>query len=52
MKLPMSMTADAKHLIVNLLNRNPSKRLGAGSDGADEIKRHPFFSAVDWDKVA
>jgi len=34
------MSADARNLIVNLLNRNPSKRLGAGQDGADEIKRH------------
>lgn len=21
---------------------------GAGSDGVEEIKRHPFFSTVDW----
>ena len=46
------MSNDAKNIIVNLLNRNPSKRLGAGSDGADEIKRHPFFSEVDWEKVS
>lgn len=37
------MSNDAKNLIVHLLNRNPSKRLGAGPDGANEIKRHPFF---------
>jgi len=45
------MSADAKNIIVNLLNRNPSKRLGAGQDGADEIKRHPFFQDIDWEKV-
>ena len=45
------MSADARNLIVNLLNRNPSKRLGAGQDGADEIKRHQFFIDIDWDKV-
>ena len=45
------MGNDAKNIIVNLLNRNPSKRLGAGQDGADEIKRHPFFADIDWDKV-
>ncbi len=35
-------------MIVSLLNRNPSKRLGAGPEGADEIKRHPFFKNIDW----
>jgi serine/threonine protein kinase len=45
------MSSEAKNLIVNLLNRNPSKRLGAGQDGAEEIKRHPFFADIDWDKV-
>jgi len=30
------------------LNRNPSKRLGAGPDGAEEIKKHPFFRDIDW----
>ena len=38
-------------MIVSLLNRNPSKRLGAGPDGADEIRRHSFFRNVDWQEV-
>ena len=38
-------------LIVALLNRNPSKRLGAGPGGADEIKKHPFFNGIDWEAV-
>ena len=46
------MSNEAKNIIVHLLNRNPSKRLGAGADGADEIKRHPFFEGLDWDAVA
>ena len=45
------MSAEAKNIIVNLLNRNPSQRLGAGQDGAEEIKRHPFFADIDWDRV-
>ena len=52
LKLPVSMSPDAKNLIVNLLNRNPSKRLGSGSDGSNEIKRHQFFDGVDWAVVA
>ena len=52
LKLPVSMSDEAKNIIVHLLNRNPSRRLGAGADGANEIKRHPFFKGLDFDKVA
>jgi serine/threonine protein kinase len=45
------MSQDAVNLIVNLLNRNPSNRLGAGPEGAAEIKQHPFFSSLDWSAV-
>lgn len=38
-------------MIVSLLNRNPSKRLGAGPEGSEEIKNHPFFAGVDWYEV-
>jgi hypothetical protein len=33
-----------------LLTRDPSKRLGSGSD-AVEIKKHPFFKDIDWEKL-
>ena len=46
------MSLEAKNLIVHLLNRNPSRRLGAGPEGANEIKRHAFFAEIDWDMVA
>lgn len=39
-------------MIVHLLNRNPSKRLGAGAGGAGEIKAHPFFAEIQWEEVA
>jgi hypothetical protein len=45
------MSNEAKHLIVHLLNRNKSRRLGAGPEGADEIKKHPFFKGIDWKTV-
>lgn len=51
MKLPASISNEAKSLLISLLNRNPNKRLGAGPTDAEEIKRHPFFDSVDWDKV-
>ncbi|TNV85463.1 hypothetical protein FGO68_gene6274 [Halteria grandinella] len=51
LKLPASISNEAKSLLISLLNRNPNKRLGAGPTDAEEIKRHPFFDQVDWDKV-
>ena len=51
LKLPKSVSTEAKNLMVSLLNRNPTKRLGAGPEGALEIQRHPFFKDVDWDQV-
>ena len=48
MKIPASLSEDCKNLIVSLLNRNPSKRLGAGAEGSEEIKRHSYFYGIDW----
>lgn len=36
-------------LIKGLLNRDPRKRLGY--NGVSEIKNHPFFDDVDWNKL-
>lgn len=33
------------------MQRNPNKRLGAGHLDADELKTHPFFSDVDFNKI-
>ena len=51
LKLPRSVSHHAKGLIVSLLNRNPTKRLGSGPEGAEEIMRHPFFASVNWRDV-
>ncbi|KAK7856636.1 phototropin-1 [Quercus suber] len=37
----------AKQLMYRLLHRDPKNRLGS-REGADEIKRHPFFRGVNW----
>lgn len=40
---------DARSLLTLLLNRDPSKRLGNGSNGAQDIKNHDFFKKhIDW----
>ncbi|ONL96049.1 serine/threonine-protein kinase WAG1 [Zea mays] len=36
-----------RDLVGRLLERDPRRRMGA-TRGAAEIKRHPFFSGVDW----
>lgn len=47
---PADMSHDAKSVMIGLLQRNPDRRLGTG--GADEIKKHPFFSKhMDWNRL-
>jgi len=36
-------------LCAQLFNPDPEQRLGAG--GAHEIKSHPYFASIDWDKL-
>ena len=38
-------------MLIALLNRNPSKRLGSGPNGANDIKQHPFFKNINWQDV-
>ncbi|BGP31666.1 hypothetical protein JCM10296v2_003440 [Rhodotorula toruloides] len=42
---------ELKDLLLKLLERDPEKRLGSTGD-ASSIKAHPFFSPIDWDKLA
>ena len=46
---PADMSPDARGVMTGLLQREPDRRLGA--NGADEIKRHPFFKDVNFDDV-
>ncbi|XP_042336312.1 ribosomal protein S6 kinase alpha-2 isoform X4 [Sceloporus undulatus] len=49
--MPQFLSIEAQSLLRALFKRNPSNRLGAGLDGVEEIKRHPFFSTIDWNKL-
>jgi hypothetical protein len=33
------------------MQRNPKTRLGSGPEDAEEIKRHPFFSKINWKEL-
>ncbi|KAA3489587.1 phototropin-1-like isoform X1 [Gossypium australe] len=49
LKFPRStqVSLHAKQLMYRLLDRDPKSRLG-WREGANEIKRHPFFKGVNW----
>lgn len=36
---------------MQLLTRDPARRLGSGKEDAEEIKRQPFFKDVSFDDV-
>nr|CAH0101126.1 unnamed protein product [Daphnia galeata] len=45
--MPGFLSAEAQSLLRALFKRNPDNRLSS----VDEIKQHPFFSTIDWDKL-
>lgn len=54
LQLPKFLSNESRQLLIALLNRNPSKRLGSGSGDCEEIKQHAFFKAekFSWEEVA
>jgi len=51
LRFPPFLTEECRELIIGLLNRNPDDRLGSGSGDVEQIKAHPFFKDMDWDKM-
>jgi serine/threonine protein kinase len=49
LRFPRHLSPEVVSLIRGLLDRNPNTRLGLGSTGIQAIKRHVWFSSVDWD---
>ncbi|CAD8054131.1 unnamed protein product [Paramecium sonneborni] len=51
LKFPQNnLSKEALSFIQQLLERNPSKRLGAKKD-SEEVKAHPWFQGINWDDV-
>ncbi|XP_009278528.1 PREDICTED: G protein-coupled receptor kinase 5-like [Aptenodytes forsteri] len=42
---------DAQAICKMLLAKDPKQRLGCGADGAAEVKRHPFFRAINFKRL-
>ncbi|KAG8143150.1 hypothetical protein E2320_000415 [Naja naja] len=45
--MPQFLSCEAQSLLRALFKRNPINRL----DGVEEIKRHSFYSTIDWNKL-
>ena len=48
---PSAVNDDAKDLIKKLLTRRQASRLGNLSRGYLDVKEHPWFSSLDWEKL-
>ncbi|CAL1367919.1 unnamed protein product [Linum trigynum] len=50
-KLPPFVSTEGHSLLKGLLQKDPSKRLGSGPRGGDEIKHHKWFQSINWKKL-
>ncbi|KAJ0105578.1 hypothetical protein Patl1_17941 [Pistacia atlantica] len=50
-KLPPFLTGEAHSLLKGLLQKDPTRRLGSGANGGDDIKRHKWFQSINWKKL-
>lgn len=43
----LQVSVQAKQIMYGLLEKDAKKRLGC-AEGANEIKKHPFFRGINW----
>ncbi|KAG5189373.1 kinase-like domain-containing protein [Tribonema minus] len=51
-RFPPYMSAEAKDLVIRLLDGNEHRRLGASPELLAELKAHPFFNGIDWVRLS
>ncbi|KAH0790294.1 AGC family protein kinase [Histomonas meleagridis] len=50
-EFPFGKSPEVVDFISKLLERNPAKRLGAGPNEVEDLKKHPFFASIDWNDL-
>lgn len=48
---PSFFSSEAKDIVDKLLEPSKSLRLGNQVGGVEDIKRHPFFKSINWEKL-
>eukprot|EP00768_Dysnectes_brevis_P007921 gnl/Dysnectes_brevis/690_a761_2746.p1 GENE.gnl/Dysnectes_brevis/690_a761_2746~~gnl/Dysnectes_brevis/690_a761_2746.p1 ORF type:complete len:516 (+),score=139.23 gnl/Dysnectes_brevis/690_a761_2746:1111-2658(+) len=51
LRCPSYMSDSCKDIIEGLLVRDPRRRLGSRKGGVEELKQHPWFRGLDWDRL-
>ncbi|MBN3304564.1 PKN2 kinase, partial [Amia calva] len=50
-RYPRFLSPESISIIQKLLRKNPERRLGAGEQDAEEVKKQKFFQDVDWEAL-
>lgn len=50
-EFPAGVSSSCRDIILKLLQRDPTKRLGLIHGGARAIRSHPWFAKLDWDAM-
>uniref|UniRef100_A0A7E4ZZ97 non-specific serine/threonine protein kinase n=1 Tax=Panagrellus redivivus TaxID=6233 RepID=A0A7E4ZZ97_PANRE len=50
-RYPTRLTPVCRDFLSSLMTKKPNRRLGGGPGDFLEVKAHPFFAGLDWDKL-